>query len=166
MIGVRRIARACVTLICVLAIPCVSPSQSKRSAWENLDSLRPGQKIQVVDSNSARHSGTFSGVSDDAIRLQSANGEETIQRVSVKRVVLRDNGHRTRNALIGAAIGAGAGAAIGPIGHHQGSSQNPNGTLIKPGQAAAAGTVIGGVLGGVVGALLPSRSPLYQASSH
>lgn len=163
---VQRGTRALVILLCALAMPYVSPAQSKHASWENLNSLRAGQEIEVVDSNSNRHTGTFTGLSDDAIRLNDAKGEETIQRVSVMRVNLRGSSHRLRNTLIGAGIGAGAGAAIGPIGHHQGSAQNPNGTLIKPGQAAAAGAAIGGILGGIVGALLPSHSVLYRASSH
>jgi hypothetical protein len=165
---IRRSApvRSLFVVLCALAIPHVSLGQSNQSSWENLSSLRTGQKIEVIDTSSKKHTGTFSGVAGEAIRLNDATGEQTVQRAVVMRVNLQENRHRTRNTLIGAGIGAGAGAAIGPIGHHQGSLQNPNGTFIKPGQAAAIGAVIGAVSGAVVGALWPSHVTLYRASPH
>jgi len=51
-------------------------------------------------------------VSDEAISLQSKKGTFTVERSNVLRVTVRDAGRRTRNMLLGAAIGAGAGLAL------------------------------------------------------
>ncbi|MGH9710149.1 MAG: hypothetical protein ACRD37_06355, partial [Candidatus Acidiferrales bacterium] len=105
--------RGLLLVICALAMPCVSSAQSKQSSWENLSTLRAGQKIEIVETNLKKDTGTFAAVSDDGIRLNEATGEQTIPRASVMRVTLRENRHRGRNTLIGALVGAGAGAAIG-----------------------------------------------------
>jgi hypothetical protein len=152
-------------LICVLAMPCASWAQSNPASWENLNTLQAGEKIQVVEINSKKVSGTFVNVSDAAISLQEKASQEMVQRQDVRSVKLRKHQHRLRNTLIGAAIGAGAGAGIGTVGHRQGSLQNPNGTIISPGQGAAIGAVLGLVGGAVVGALIPSHKTIYRVKS-
>jgi hypothetical protein len=148
-------------LICVLGISCAARAESKPTSWGNLNTLQADEKIQVVEMNSKKVSGRFSSVSDAAISLQEKAGPQTIQRQEVHSVKLMKHQHRLRNTLIGAAVGAGAGAGIGTVGHHQGSLQNPNGTLIKPAQGAEIGAVIGLVGGAVVGALVPSHKTIY-----
>jgi hypothetical protein len=94
-------------LVCVLGMPCVASAQ-----WENLNTLQAGQRIQVVEVNSKKDSGTFLGISDKTISLQGKSGEQTIQRQDVRSVKFMENKHRLRNTLIGATVGAGAGAGI------------------------------------------------------
>ncbi|MGB7023281.1 MAG: hypothetical protein WBD73_05730 [Candidatus Acidiferrales bacterium] len=86
---------------CVLALPCVSSAQSSQSSWENLNTLRPGQKIEVVETNLKKDTGTFAAVSDDAIGINESTGEQSIPRASVMRVTQRQSKHRLRNTLIG-----------------------------------------------------------------
>ena len=100
-------------LICVLGMPCASWAQSNPASWENLNTLQAGEKIQVVEMNSKKVSGTFLNVSDAAISLQEKAGQQTIQRQDVQSVKLMKHQQRLRNTLIGAAVGAGAAAAIG-----------------------------------------------------
>ncbi len=150
-------------LICVLGISWPARAQIKPASWENLNTLQADERIEVVEMNSKKVSGRFSSVSDAAISLQEKAGQQTIRRQDVHSVKLRKHQHRLRNTLIGAAIGAGAGAGIGTAGHHQGSAQNPNGTLIKPAQGAEIGAVLGLVGGAVVGALVPSHKTIYLA---
>jgi len=153
-------------LICVLGLPCVSWAQTNRASWANLGGLQAGQKIQIVDMNSKKHSGTFVNVSDTAISYQEAAGERTIQKQDVRSVKLMENKHRLRNTLIGGAVGAGAGAGIGAATDHSCSSQ---GLCIHPigkGGAAGIGAVVGFVGGAVVGVLLPSHQIIYSVNSH
>jgi hypothetical protein len=146
-------------LICVLGIPCASWSQTNEASWANLSNLRARQKIQIVEMNSKKHSGTFVNVSDTAIWYKEAAGEQAIQRQDVRSVKLMENKHRLRNTLIGGAVGAGAGAGIGAASHG-------NDGFFGRGTYAAVGAGIGFVGGVVVGALFPSHNTIYRVNSH
>jgi hypothetical protein len=153
-------------LICVFGLSCASWGQTDRASWANLSALQARQKIQIVDMNSKKHSGTFVSVSDTAVSYQEAAGEQTIQKQDVRSVKLMENKHRLRNTLIGGAVGAGAGAGIGAAADHPCSSQ---GFCIDPigrGGAAGIGAVVGLVGGAVVGALLPSHKMIYSVTLH
>ena len=159
--------RRVLLLICVLGVPCASWAQTNPASWENLSALQPGEKIQVVGMNSKKVSGTFVSVSDAAISLQEEAGPQSIQRQDVRSVKLMENGHRVRNALIGAGVGAGVGAGIGAAAY---SKCSPSQSFcIQPvgrGVTAGIGAVIGGASGAIVGALLPSHKTIYRASAH
>jgi hypothetical protein len=127
-----------------------------------LAGLQPGQKIQLTEVNSTKHSGTFLAVSDSAIRYQTDSGEQAIQKENIRTVKVMDNKHRLRNTLIFAGIGAGAGAGIGAASTgHSGSVI----TDVSRGKGAAVGAVIGVFAGAAVGILLPSHSTIYSAAS-
>ena len=152
-------------LLCVLGLSCASGAQTNR-AWANLSALQAGQKVQIVDMNSKKHSGAFVSVSDKAISYQEAAGEQMIQKQDVRSVKLMENKHRLRNTLIGGAVGAGAGAGIAAAADHPCSSQ---GFCIDPigrGGAAGIGAVVGFVGGAVVGVLWPSHKMIYSVNSH
>jgi len=109
---------------CLLALPLVEakalqeaqpPAEPGISDWNNLQQLRVGQKIEVVDTNLKKHKGTFLSFSDEAISLRVKKQEVAVQREDVFRVSLRKKSKRLRNALIGMAIGAGAGVAAAEI---------------------------------------------------
>ncbi len=153
-------------LVCLLGLPCVSFSQLSQATWTNLSSLNPGQKIQIVDTNSKKHSATFTSVSDTAISFRDSAGEQSIPKQDIRSVKLTANKHRMRNTLIFAAVGAGVGAGIGAATHKSCSSQSF--CLDVGGRAlpAGIGAVIGGLGGAVVGALLPSHSTVYDVAQH
>ena len=154
-------------LICVVGLSCVSRgAQTDRASWDNLSGLHSGQKIQVVDMHSKKHSGTFVSVSSTELSYQDSAGEQTIQKQEVRYVQLMKNKHRLRNTFIGGAVGAGAGAGIGAATSHPCSSQ---GLCIQPigrGGVAGIGAVLGFMGGAVVGVLLPSHEMIYSANSH
>jgi hypothetical protein len=137
----------------VLALPGVASAQ-----WDDLNRLQAGQKIQVVEVNSKKDSGTFLSVSDKTISLQGKSGQQTVQRQGVASVKLMENKHRVRNALIGAGVGAGTGAGISA------AAWEPHGYAGGRGTGAAFGAVIGAVGGAVVGALWPSHETIYRAT--
>jgi hypothetical protein len=138
-------------LVCVLGLPCVASAQ-----WDNLNRLQAGQKVQVVEVNSKKDSGTFLSVSDTTISVQGKSGQQTIQRQDVGSVKLMENKHRLRNALIGGAVGAGAGAGISA------GAWEPRGFAGGKGTGAAVGAVIGFAAGAVVGAIWPSHEVVYR----
>ena len=107
--------RKILLLICILGLSCAAFARIDESSWTALNGLQPGQNIQVVDSSSKKHSGIFMRISDTAISLQVASGEEAIQKDDVRTVKLIANKRRARNTLIGGAVGGGIGAGIGAI---------------------------------------------------
>jgi hypothetical protein len=156
-------------LICALGLPCGAWAQSNPASWENLNTLRADEKIQVIEVNSKKVSGTFLNVSDAAISLQEKAGPRTIQRQDVVSVKLRKHQHRLRNTLLGAAIGFGAGAGIGAATYRTAQPCPPttgfgvclNGLGDSRGLHAAFGAVIGLAGGTVVGTVWPSRKTIY-----
>jgi 'Cold-shock' DNA-binding domain len=152
-------------LICIAGISRASLAQTNQESWSNLSALRPGQKIQVVEMTSKKHSGLFASVSDTAISYRETTGEQSIQKQNVLSVKLMENKHRLRNTLIVAAAGAGVGAVIGAAVYKPCSTSfclDVGGRALPTGIGAA----FGGVGGAIVGALLPSHSTIYGVSSH
>ncbi|HXO00145.1 MAG TPA: hypothetical protein VN881_13800 [Candidatus Acidoferrales bacterium] len=148
-------------LFCVLAMPFVSFAQTNQSAWEKLSALGAGHRIQVVEMNSQKVSGTFVSVNDTGMSLQAAGGEQTIQRQDVRVVKLMENKHRIRNAAVGAAVGAGVGAGAGAAA---GRGNGNSGGFDFAAQGAGIGAGAGAVIGAIVGALLPCHETLYRAA--
>jgi hypothetical protein len=160
-------------LLCVFAMSCASQAQSDKASWANLSTLQTGQKIQIVDMNANKHSGTFLNVSDTAVRYQDNAGDQSIPKPDVRRVKLMENRHRLRHTLIGAGVGAGVGAVIGAVANHPcvpnpPSQQFPNclGANITRGDTAGIGAVVGFLAGAVVGALVPTHSTIYSVSAN
>jgi len=151
------VCRKILFLICVLGTLCTASAQNNAASWQNLNALRLGEKIQVLEENSTKVSGTFLDLSDGTISVQQESGSQAIQRQDVVSVKLMKNKHRLRNTFIGAGIGAGVGAAIG-------ASWN-NGFVARGVVAAVmAGVIL--VPGAVVGALVPDHTTIYSVSSH
>ena len=155
--------RSACLIPCVLVIACTSWGGGRKApaAWENLSSLQPGEKIQVVDATQKKHAGTFSSVTNSAIVVHERSGDETIQRENVLRVTAGN--HRVRNAVIGGAVGAGVGAGIGAATYSScAPSQSFCLNTIGRGGTAAIGAVVGTGLGAVVGAILPAHKTIYR----
>jgi len=173
-LGVGALMRKTLLLLCVLGTTFASGEQPDQASWTNLSVLQAGQRIQVVDMNSKKHSGTFVNVSDTAISCQETGGEQTIQKQDVRSVKLMESKHRVRNTLVGlglgGGVGAGVGAGIGAATFHSCSSQSfciqPVGKGGSAGIAAVIGFAGGAAVGAVVGALLPSHSTIYRVTSH
>ena len=152
---------------CLLALPLVEAKALQEaqpstepgiSDWNNLQQLRVGQKIEVVDTNLKKLKGTFLSFSDEAISLRVGKDEVGVQRPKVFRVSAREHSKRLRNTLIGLGIGAAAGAVVGAAA-----------VAGKPRQAGerrlsmVIGTLIGSGVGTVVGAAFPGYQTIYRA---
>src|ERR1700690_1109233 len=99
--------RKILLLVCLIGISSASWAQNDQS-WANLSALYPGQKIQVIELNSKKHSAAFVSFSETAITFQDIAGAQTIPRQNVRKVKLGTNKRRLRNTLIAAGVGAGA----------------------------------------------------------
>ena len=136
-------------------------SKGRLSNWDNLKSLTRGQEIRVVMNSVKSYQGQFESLSDDGITLRQAAGEQTLARKDVLRVSWKGQSHRTRNAVIGAVVGAGLGLAAGLETDHViwshanctlgpafscGYPPNPHWALIGTPAVGGAGAVIGAVV--------------------
>lgn len=125
--------------------------------WDNLKQLTPGQETRVVLNDARSYQGKLQSVSDDALVIHSENGDQTFTRESVARVSIKRGRHRTRNVLLGTAIGAGAGLGLGAAIDRCGS--NTVGCTGNKGKAIVA--PLFGLVGASVGALI-SRGGGWQ----
>lgn len=135
----------------------LSAQEPGEHSWENLQQLRVGQKIEVVDTNLKKYKGTFLSFSEEAISLRVGKDEVGVQRPNVLRVSLREKSKRLRNALIGMAIGAGAGAALAAADSARASDPGLGPDLRA--ETYAVLVPVGGAVGAGVGATFP---PGYQ----
>jgi len=124
-------------------------AQKGKANWDNLKQLRPGQKIEVVDSTMKTLKGAFVSVSDEAITLEARRNEQSIARAKVVRVSVRDTSHRTRNMLLGSGIlgGIALAATAVPLG----ISGNEGNSCPACAAAIAAGFGGGAALGAIPG---------------
>jgi hypothetical protein len=139
-------------------------SKGRSSSWDNLKSLTPGQEIRVVMNNVKSCQGEFESSSDDGITLRQAAGEQTLARKDILRVSQKQGqNHQVRNALIGTAVGAGAGLGTGLAANHVIWSH----TNCTEGPAFNCGyppfthwgivlTPVGGLAGAIIGGLVPT----------
>ena len=138
----------------ISATSAIGDDVKNQAAWDKLKRLSPGQQIQVVQNGAQSTTGNFRSVTDEAIVVSAATGDQTITRQSVVRVSTKGSGHRARNAVIGAGIGAGAGAGIGAaVG---GCGQGTACIGASRGQITGVVAAVGALVGAAVGALLPS----------
>ncbi len=136
-------------------------SKGRLSSWDNLKSLTRGQEIRVVMNNAKSYQGNFESFSDDGITLQQESGEQTLARKDVLRVSWKGKGHWAKNALIGAAAGAGLGLVAGLVADHiiwshytctnaelcrNNGPPNPHWALIGTPVVAGPGAVIGAAI--------------------
>lgn len=130
-------------LLVLTVWPSIVRAQKPENNWDNLNKLRVGQEIQIVDMNLKRHIGTFLSYSDGAISIRTKQGDHGFPREKVFRVSSRERSRRIRNALIGAAIGAGTGLAVGALADRSFTESGEENTvkkiLIPIGAAAGAG---------------------------
>lgn len=81
-------------------------------SWDGLRGLKPGVRVNVLDAAGQEHKGTFTAVSDDAISLETGQGQVSIERLRVRRIQVRSNSRRTRNIFLGVAIGVAVGVTV------------------------------------------------------
>ena len=122
-----------------------------RTDWRSLGQLRAGDRIAVSLKAHGRKDGTFQSWSAEQIALDSGSvRREDVQ--TVRR--FRTGGwSRGRTALLGAAIGGGAGLAAG-LGTG-GNCAKSYGPCISRGALGGALGGIGAVIGAGIGALIP-----------
>jgi len=95
-----------------LAVLLLAVSPLAAQSWDSLQSLKPGDRIRVLEIDGTRHDGTFAAVTNGSISLHTEQSEESIERSRIRRVQLRSGARRARNIAIGAAIGLAVGVTV------------------------------------------------------
>jgi hypothetical protein len=154
--NVTCLARA-VALIPILAL--AAAGQEPLSNWENVSMLAPATQIRIGSGKSKPMVATLESVTGSELVTSSAAGPQSFQRAQITSISVKQNSHRRRNTLIGMAVAAAAGAAIGyGIGRAQQSNCAQKGgdcSLDTPGGAGVGG-VIGLIAGTVTGLIWPT----------
>jgi len=141
-----------------MASCCVATAQQTTPnpgpSWSRLEGLPSGLGIAV---KARQHSGNcnFKSATETELTCVVGNGAPVVYpRAEIKSVKLR---HRGRSTLVGLAIGAGAGSAIGaPLGH--------SGSFVGHGAAAVIIAVPGALIGTLIGATTDfTHSTVYRA---
>jgi len=152
--------RALATLVLFLGIPAALVAQTQKGSWSDLNGLKAGHGIEVIESNMKSHHGEFVTVTDELLTLKEHGSEVSLKRGDVVRVSTSSGPKRGAHAVIGlvigGAIGAGIGAAAGSNHGFLGGSSR--------GIAALVGLAIGAPSGAAVGALVPAHTTIYRAA--
>jgi hypothetical protein len=81
-------------------------------SWDDLRGLKPGDTVRILGTAGRQDKGVFKALANEAITIQTSNGELMIERPRIRRVQIASTQRRIRNVVIGAAIGVAVGAAI------------------------------------------------------
>jgi hypothetical protein len=147
-------------LVLLLGLPAALTAQTQ-DWWSNLNRLKAGQGIEVIESSMKRHAGKFVTVTDALLTLKETASDVSVKREDVARVSTSSSPKRGEHALIGLIVGGAIGAGIGAA---SGSSTGFLGGSSR-GIAALVGIVIGAPSGAIVGAVLPAHITVYRAAS-
>lgn len=139
-------------------------------SWDNLNSLKPGDGIQIVDQKLHDYKGRFVSLTGDAITFETASNKRaakgasaqvTLQRADVLRISATGS-RRHRNTMLGLGLGAAAGAAIlgGAMAANCCNSDYTAAYAI--GLPAAAGAGIGALVGVGLGRGLSPSDTIYR----
>ncbi len=144
--------RPILILVFFLGLPAALGAQTQQGSWSNLNRLKAGQGIEVIESSMKRHAGKFVTVTDELLTLKENGSDVSVKREDVARVSTSSGPKRGEHALIGLVVGGVVGAGIGAA----------SGSL--RGIGALVGVVIGAPSGAVVGAVLPAHTTVYRAA--
>ena len=140
----------------------VNAAGQSADMWASVMQLAPGTEIRAGLSSGRTAGGAVQSTTADSVVIQSGAGREKLLRAEIKRVQVKGKGRRGRNVLIGLAIGAGGGLAIGAAvdSHDKGSNFN-----FIPNAGKAIFTPLGAIIGAIVGVAIPAGAwrEVYRA---
>jgi hypothetical protein len=156
------ISRAFLILVLFLALPGLLCAQKQKGQWSDLNGLRAGQKVEVIESSMQRHGGEFIDVSDEVLTIQEGGSNVSIKREDVVRVSTSSAPRRGEHAVIGVVVGGLIGAAVGAAVFSR--SRTGIGTFSTSGIGALVGIAIGAPTGALIGAGIPAHTTVYRAA--
>ena|ERR1700722_8943394 len=152
----RRVA---LLLLFLLGLSSHLVAHPQKDSWANLNGLKVGQGIEVIESKLKSHHGKFVTVTDELLTIKEKGSDISVKREDVVRVSTGSVPKRGEQALIGLVIGGGIGAGIGAIS----TSSHSTFCCSSKGIGALVGIVIGAPIGAIVGAVAPAHTTVYRA---
>jgi hypothetical protein len=149
-------SRTCLILVLFLGLPAALWAQKQQGSWSDLRRLKVGQGIEVIESSMKHHGGEFVNVSDEVLTLQEKGSDVSVKRQNVVRVSTASGARRGEHAVIGLVVGAAGGAGIGAAAG--------SGSKGWVGLSALVGIAIGATSGAIVGAVIPAHTTIYRAA--
>jgi hypothetical protein len=147
--------------VAALAVLSLFQAQAAQD-WSNLTGLAKGSALEVRREDDQSFRGTLASISENQLVLDTSSGSQSFGRSTIRTVKIKSSGRRTRNAAIGAAIGAAiAGGAVAA-----GMSlicASCWGERNNWGASVAAYTAIAAGGGALVGWLIPGYKTIYKA---
>jgi hypothetical protein len=140
-----------------LTLLLIAASVGFAAGWDSVQRVAPGHKVEV-STNAETMKGTFVSASETAVIVRTTAGEQSIARTDVRKVRISDPGRRTRNGLLGTAIGAGVGFGLGYAVCPHCANEGAGGKFTGPFTAVGAG------LGATAGFLPPPFSTIYKSN--
>lgn len=155
-------SKVCLLLLIGILQSNVAISEDRdEHRWENVEILRPGQKIEVTTTQLRTVQGAYLSSSEAALRLKTSEGEVSMMREDVFRVKSQE-GKRKRNMLVGVIVGALGGVALGAVADHlddvDGSDPGSN-------NGKLGGSVFGAGVGAGIGSLFAGHRVIYRAKA-
>ena len=129
--------------------------------WENVETLRVGQKLEVTTTQLRTIQGTYLNSSEAAIRLKTPEGEVSVMREEVFRVKSRE-GKRKQNILVGIVVGALSGVALGAVADFK---DDVDGSDPGSNNGKLGGSLVGAGVGAGIGSLLAGHRVIYRAKA-
>ena len=155
----RRVALLLSFLLFLSGLSSPLVAHTQKDSWANLNSLKAGQGIEVIELQSKHHHGKFVTVTDDALTMKEKGSDVSVKRDDVVSVSTGSVAKRGEQALIGLAVGGAIGAGIGAIS----TSDHSTFCCSTKGIGALIGIVIGAPIGAVLGAVAPAHTTVYRA---
>jgi len=139
--------------IAALALSAMAQQQESKSNWAGLSHVAPGSEIRVVLVDGRTLRGFLQSATSDSLMINATTSQESLLRQDIRRVQLKPQGRRGRNTLIGFAVGAVGGLAVGAAAdyHERDKWAFPFSNVGK-----ALFTPLGAIIGTVVGVAFPT----------
>jgi len=129
--------------------------------WENLETLRAGQKLEVTTTQLRTVRGTYLNSSEAALRLKTPQGEVSLMREEVFRVKSLE-GKRKQNTLVGVVVGALSGVVLGAVSDFK---DDVDGSDPGSNNGKLGGSVVGAGVGAGIGSLFAGHRVIYRAKA-
>lgn len=140
-------------LLLALTLTHTTPSfaQTQTAAggsWSAVQALTPGEKVVVRTKEGQKLEGRFEEASEHALVIKRDGETTSVERARIWRVSHKGGTSRSKGALVGAAIGGGAGTGFGGWLYQQGHGEFvkgviPMGSLVGAGIGAGIGVAFG-----------------------
>ena len=149
----HRSNRVAVLLTVVLVLSAPLQAQTAINDWSRISSVVSGSKVKIKLKSGKTVEGNLNSVSESSISLATKNTTQDIKRDDVQTVQRIVKKSALPATMIGMAVGAGAGAALGAIG-----SANDDSGFDKLDHAVTAGLAVVGAIAGTVTGYFIGRS--------